>query len=207
MSIRCSVSVLLITLILSYPFSANPHGGEFPTISHSRWELTKYKYTELLRTEPLCWTPWESYVAVNRYVDIEVRDNIHWLIIGTDLTELIKADAEFNKSHARKYKGKPKTRLKKIYRYCHKTEYVAHVKTARDVFEKRQGDCAGISSAFYVLCKKNKIPCRYIIGWTDTGCHAWNRVKIGRKWYWIDCTQGKWISRKLWKGYSVMEMW
>ena len=120
---------------------------------------------------------------------------------------MVKADADYNKSHAHKYKGKPKTRLRKIYKYCHRTEYVAHVKTARDVFQKRQGDCAGISSAFYVLCKKNKIPCRYIIGWTDTGCHAWNRVKIGKRWYWCDATLGIYMKRKLPKGWSVMEMW
>lgn len=198
-------SICLIALIvLPIP---NLHGGEFPTITEPLWRLHQYKYTELLRTEPLSWCPFKSYLLVDKYVEVKDYHDINWLLINADLIALVQDDAEYNRTHARRYKGKPKTRLKKIYRYCHKTEYVAHVKTARDVFEKRQGDCAGISSAFYVLCKKNKIPCRYIIGWTDTGCHAWNRVKIGKKWYWCDATLGIWMRKKLPKGWSVMEQW
>ena len=195
-----------ITLVLLILLSTW-HVGELSARDLSIWQLYKYKSTELLRIAPFCWCPYKSYLVTNQYVTVEAKDNQSTLVINADIIKMVKADADYNKSHAHKYKGKPKTRLKKIYRYCKRTEYVAHVKTAREVFQKRQGDCAGVSSAFYVLCKKNHIPVRYVIGWTETDCHAWNRVKIGKRWYWIDCTQGKWISRKLWKGYSVMEMW
>ena len=183
------------------------HVGELSARDLSIWQLYKYKSTELLRIAPFCWCPYKSYLVTNQFVTVEAKDNQSTLVINADIVKLVRDDADYNKSHAHKYKGKPKTRLKKIYRYCKRTEYVAHVKTAKEVFQRRQGDCAGISSAFYVLCKANKIPCRYIIGWTESSCHAWNRVKIGKKWYWCDATLGIYMKRKLPKGWSVMEMW
>ena len=195
-----------ITLVLLILLSTW-HSGDISFKDTSLWKLHQYKYTTLLQLEPFSWCPYKSYLVIDKYVEVRDKDNTNHLIIKSDIVGLVREDAEFNKSHARRYKGNPKTRLRKIYKYCHRTEYVAHVKTARDVFEKRQGDCAGISSAFYVLCKKNKIPVRYIIGWTDTGCHAWNRVKIGKRWYWCDATLGIYMKRKLPKGWSVMEMW
>ena len=195
-----------ITLVLLILLSTW-HSGDLSFKDTSLWELHQYKYTELLRLEPFSWCPYKSYLVIDKYVEVRDKDNTNHLIIKADIVGLVREDAEFNKSHAHRYKGKPKTRLRKIYNYCHRTEYVAHVKTARDVFEKRQGDCAGISSAFYVLCKANKIPCRYIIGWTDSGCHAWNRAKVGGKWYYIDATKGLWLRKKLPKGWSIMEQW
>ena len=183
------------------------HVGELSARDLSIWQLYKYKSTELLRIAPFCWCPYKSYLITNQFVTVEAKDNQSTLCINADIIKLVRDDASYNKSHAHKYKGKPKTRLKKIYRYCKRTEYVAHVKTAKEVFQRRQGDCAGISSAFYVLCKANKIPVRYIIGWTETSCHAWNRVKVGGKWYWCDATLGIYMKRKLPKGWSVMEMW
>ena len=201
------VSLMLTAWAIPYTNRVNLHGGEFPTKAMSLWQLEKYKYTDLLTREPLCWCPFKSYVEVDKHVKITNKNNYNALIIDADLIALTYEHASYNKAHAIKYKGKPKTRLKKIYRYCRNTQYVIHVKYAKDVFEKRQGDCAGIASAFYVLCRKNKIPCRYVIGWTDGECHAWNQVKINGKWYWVDATLGKWISRKQFKGRTVMEIW
>ena len=217
-----------ITLVLLILLSTW-HSGDISFKDTSLWKLHQYKYTELLRLEPFSWCPYKSYLIIDKYVEVKDGNNQKHLTINADIVALVQDDAEFNKSHARKYKGKPKTRLKKIYRYCHRTEYkykgkaktrlrkiynychrteyVAHVKFARNVFEQRQGDCAGISSAFYVLCKANKIPCRYVIGWTDTGCHAWNKVKIGKRWYWCDATLGIYMKKKLPKGWSIMEQW
>lgn len=211
---KTAVIVLIITASLiftssSVPFTnrVNLHGGRFSTKSMSLWELHKYKDTELLRKAPLCWCPYKSYVLVSRHVKIECDQNQNWLIIDTDLITAVQDDANYNKTHAKKYKGKAKTKLKKIYRYCWSTAYVKHVKTARDVLEHRQGDCAAVASAFYVLCKKNRIPVRYVIGWADGECHAWNRVKIKGKWYWIDATLGLWLNRKQYQGRTVMEIW
>ena len=196
--------IAVLSLILS---ASVPIQGEYPTKSISLWELHKFKYTLLLQLEPLSWCPYKSYLMVDRYVEVRDKQNQNWLIVKANLTELVRSDADYNKAHASRYKGKPETKLRKIFRYCEQTEYVAHVKFARNVFESRQGDCAGISSAFYVLCKKNKIPVRYVIGWTKDYCHAWNRVKLNGKWYWIDATHGLWLSRKQFKGRTVMEMW
>ena len=199
--------IIATALLILFPFSINLHGGHYLYKDRPLWRLEQYKYTELLRTEPLTWCPYKSYVLVDRYVVIRNHKNYNTLDINADLIELTKDDVLYNKAHAKRYKGKAKTKVKKIYRYCEKTEYKIHVKYAKDVFSKRQGDCAGISSAFYVLCKKNGIPCRYIIGWTETSCHAWNRVKIKGKWYYVDATLGLWMKRKLPKGWSIMEQW
>lgn len=199
--------LIAITILVLFPFSVNLRGGHYLYKDRPLWRLEQYKYTELLRTEPLTWCPYKSYVLVDRYVTITNRNNYNVLSINADLIALTASDAAYNKAHAKRYRGKTKTKVKKIYRYCENTEYKIHVKYARNVFEQRQGDCAGISSAFYVLCKKNHIPVRYVIGFNGDVCHAWNRVKIGRKWYWIDATMSRYLSRKLWDGYSVMEMW
>jgi transglutaminase/protease-like cytokinesis protein 3 len=206
------ISLIVASLMLTawaVPFTnrINLHGGEFSTKSMSLWQLEKYKYTELLRKTPLCYAPYKAYTLVDSHVHIENKQNKNWLVIDTDLIAETKDDADYNRKHAIKYKGNAKERVRQIYRYCQKTTYVAHVKTARDVLEYRQGDCAGIASAFYVMCKKNHIPVRYVIGWTKDGCHAWNRVKIKGHWYWIDPTQGYWFSIKQYKGRTVMEMW
>jgi len=195
--------ITLVLLILLQTL----HVGDLSIKDAPLWALHKYKYTTLLKQEPFCWCPYKSYLIIDKYVEVKDHHNTNHIIIKSDIVQLVKDDAEYNKSHAHKYKGKPKTRLRKIYRYCHKTEYVAHVKTAKEVFQTRQGDCAGISSAFYVLCKANKIPCRYVIGWTQDSCHAWNRVKVGGKWYYVDATKGMWLRRKLPKGWSIMEQW
>lgn len=201
------VVVSLALMALPLPNRVDLHGGSFSTRSMALWELHKYKDTELLRKAPLCYAPFKSYLLVGQHVKVESKNNKNYLIIDTNLTELVKEDANYNKAHAIKYKGDDRTKVKKIYNYCLRTEYVIHVKYARDVFEKRQGDCAGIASAFYVMCRKNKIPVRYVIGWADNECHAWNRVKVNGKWYWIDATLECWLSRKQFEGRSVMEMW
>jgi transglutaminase-like putative cysteine protease len=183
------------------------HGGRFSTKSMSLWELHKYKDTELMRKYPLCYAPFRAYLLVDEHVTIENRNNRNYLIIDTDLYKAIINEARYNRSKAKRYKGTAKQKVRKIYRYCRKTDYEIHVKFASDVFKYRRGDCAAIASAFYVLCKKNKIPVRYVIGWADGECHAWNRVKIQGRWYWIDATLGCWLSREQFPHRSVMEIW
>ena len=202
--IRRVTSVIAI-VILSLNF--NLHGDIYASKSLSLWQLYHYKYTSLLRQSPLCYEPYKAYVLVDKYVVISNQNNKNVISVEADIPKLLKSDTDYNKSHAKRYKGSTRQKVRKIYKYCTKTTYKAHVKTAHAVFQYRQGDCAGISSAFYVLCKKNKIPVRYVIGWTDTGCHAWNKVKIGKRWYWCDATLGIWMRKKLPKGWSVMEMW
>ena len=199
------VSTVLAIVILT--LNLNLHGDSRPTKSLSLWQLYHYKYTTLLRQSPLCYEPYKAYVLVDKYVVISNQNNRNVISVTADIPKLLKSDTDYNKSHAKRYKGSTKAKVKKIFRYCTKTKYVAHVKTAHEVFQTRTGDCAGISSAFYVLCKVNRIPVRYVIGWTKSNCHAWNRVRIKGTWYWIDCTKGLWLSRKQFKGRTVLEYW
>ena len=201
--------VLIASLILtSYtPIRINLRGGSFGTKSMAMWELHKYRDTELLRKNPLCWCPYKSYLLVGAHVSISAKGNIHYLTIDRDLIKATQTDANYNRLKSKVYYGTPNQKVRQIYNFCRKTKYTPHMKTARDVLKDRKGDCAGIASAFYVLCKKNKIPVMYIIGWANGVCHAWNRVKIGNTWYWIDATHELYLSRKQFKGRSVMEMW
>lgn len=202
-----TASILLTSWAVPFRDRVNLHGGQFGTKSMSLWQLHRYKDTELMRRYPLSYAPFKSYLLVDEYVSVENKNNRNYLVISTDLYKAIIADAVYNKNHAKKYKGRTTVKVRKIYNYCTNTTYVAHVKTARDVFQYRRGDCAAISAAFYVMCKKNKIPVRYVIGWTTDGCHAWNRVKIGKKWYWIDATLEEYLSREQFEGRTVLEMW
>ena len=210
---RTKIAVILIAVCLltsaGTPFSnrINLHGGRTSTKSMAVWELYKFRDTELLRKYPLCWCPWSAYVAVNNNVTIEDANNRYYLCINADLYKLTIKEAKYNKDHAKTYKGTTKEKVRKIYNYCRRTSYEAHKKTARDVFQNRSADCAGIAEAFYVMCRKNKIPVRYCIGWCEAGCHAWNRVKINGKWYYVDCTMERYLSRKLYRYYTIMEMW
>lgn len=194
---------------MAVPFKSRVdlHGGSFSTRSMSLWELQRYRDTELLRKEPLCWCPYKSYQVVSEHARIENKNNKNWLIIDTDITELVKDDAKYNRAHAKVYKGTQAEKVWQIYKYCKRTKYVIHLKTAKDVFQDRQGDCAGIAEAFYVMCKKNKIPVRYVVGFDGNECHAWNRVKINGKWYWVDATLKKYLQRKQFKNRFVTEIW
>lgn len=203
------IILLVLWAVKSNALSIDLTGGAVSTKSMALWEIHKYKSTKMMRKSPLCYEPFKAWVLVDQYVHIECKDNLYHLTVDADLKALLADDVAYNKAFAKRFKvsGSTKHRVKQIYRYCRQTEYAPHVKTAHQVFSTRQGDCAGIASAFYVLCKVKHIPVRYIIGWTSDGCHAWNRVKVNGRWYWIDCTQGRWIKRKLWKHYEIMEQW
>lgn len=184
-------------------------GGAVSTKSHSLWQLHQYKDTTLLRKSPMCWCPYKSYVTAFWHVHVYSANNRNWIEIDPDLIDLIGEEAQFNKTFAKRFKvsGTRKHKVWMIYRWCKATKYTAGKKYAKDVFQTRQGDCAAIASAFYVLCKAKKIPVRYVIGWTRNGCHAWNQVKVNGKWQWIDCTFWYWMQTEQFGGRTVMEMW
>lgn len=48
--------------------------------------------------------------------------------------------------------------------------------------------CQGYSLLTYKLMTEAGIPCRILEGTADRVAHAWNIVKIGKKWYYIDTT-------------------
>ena len=184
-------------------------GGKVSTVSMPMWYLYQYRSTELMRKSPMCWTPWNAYVTLDKYVHIRCESDRYYLCFDGDVRKMLMPDAVFNRKFAKTFRtsGSKRQQFRQIYNYCRKTRYKAHTKTARQVFQTRQGDCAGIASAFYVLCHAKRIPVRYVIGWTVDGCHAWNRVMLNATWYWIDCSHGLWLSREQFKGRTVMEIW
>lgn len=212
------LTILLILLLTIQPVSAQSfdervtdaiRGGAVATKSKAIWELQRYKEIDLMRKAPMKWCPYKAYITVYDNVSIYGYNNLHWISIDADLMQLLSAEAQANKAFAKRFPthGKRKQQVRQIWRWCKRTKYVFGVKFASDVFTKRQGDCAAISAAFYVLCKAKHIPVRYVIGWTPSGCHAWNRVKIGKQWYWIDCTHGRWIQKKQYENRHILEMW
>lgn len=48
--------------------------------------------------------------------------------------------------------------------------------------------CDGYSKGFQKVMDKLGIPCQMVTGYSMGGGHAWNRVKISGKWYFIDVT-------------------
>lgn len=184
-------------------------GGAVSTTTMPMWYLWEYKTTDLLRKSPMCWEPYQGYAVCDRYVHIKDGNNRYYLCFDADIRSMLKPDAVYNKRFAKAFKtsGTRKQQIRQIWNYCRKTKYVLHIKTAKSVFRDRKGDCAGIASAFYVLCRAKGIPVRYVIGWTPTSCHAWNRVLLGSKWYWVDACHSLWLSEKQYKGRRVMEIW
>lgn len=186
-------------------------GGTVTTKSMALWELYQYQYTTLLRKSPMCYAPWQAYMAIQRYVTIDGWDFNYKFRITANLKQMLRDDAVYNRDYAKslKFTGTKKQKVKKIWKWCSKTNYHTTKNTTRDAFQYRESLCAGISGAFYVLCRVNKIPVRYVIGWVDNGkgCHAWNRVKVNGRWYWVDCTFRYWLCPDLWDGRTVMEMW
>lgn len=210
--------ILLVLLLICSTVSAKSfdesvadaiRGGTVATKSKAIWELQRYKEIDLMRKAPMKWCPYKAYITVFDNVSIYGHNNLHWLSIDADLMQLLYQEAQANKTFAKSFPthGKRKQQVRQIWRWCKKTRYTPNLKFASDVFTRRQGDCAAISAAFYVLCKAKHIPVRYVIGWAGSGCHAWNRVKIKGKWYWIDCTHGRWIQKKQYENRHILEIW
>lgn len=207
-------SVVLLSQADAKTASPPVAGGVYRTQTMAQWELYKYKMVTLPKRYPYCFAPWTSYVLIDKYVKVDADNTHNLLVIDPALYERVKPEADENLSRARtilkKYKvrGRGKSAYLKIGRYVKRGKYIKGVKSASGFFRYHGGDCAAHAAAVYVLCKAQGIPVRYCIGSLEGSCHAWNRVKLGRKWYWADETMEMWLSRSLWEGYKKpMEMW
>ena len=190
------------------------NGGTYRTNTAAQWQLYKYRAVDLPKRYPYKYAPWRSFLLIDEYTKVTADSSHNILVIDPELYDTIKPEADTNKDKAKrilaryKVKGKGKTAYKKIGRYVRAGSYKKGIKSAAGFFDHHGGDCAAHAAAVYVLCQVQGIPVRYCIGSMDGGCHAWNRVKLGRVWYWADETMGMWLSRKLWEGYKQpMEMW
>ena len=64
-----------------------------------------------------------------------------------------------------------------------KTKY-----TAYGALSDGKAVCQGFAGLFYRMCMDNGIDCRIVTGTADNGAHAWNIVKVGDNYYYIDAT-------------------
>lgn len=88
-------------------------------------------------------------------------------------------------------------KVKKIYKYictnveyCKKTENSA---TAPGAFLENKANCKGFAELMFDMCNKAGVKCAVIYGSTESASgeatdHAWNIVKVGNKWYNVDCS-------------------
>jgi transglutaminase/protease-like cytokinesis protein 3 len=54
------------------------------------------------------------------------------------------------------------------------------------VLQYGQGVCQSYAIAFYMMTTAVGLKCQYIV--SETGKHAWNRVRVDGVWYYVDCT-------------------
>ena len=82
----------------------------------------------------------------------------------------------------------------KIHDYiCNHVDYAYNSKeeqiyTAYGALCTGKAVCQGYAALFYRLCKEAGLSVRIISGTGNGGAHAWNIVRIGRKYYNVDCT-------------------
>ena len=189
-------------------------GGTVKTQIYAQWELWKYKETQLPKKYPFKYAPWESYQAIDKYVIVGSDLKHYTLEIDPKLYEEIKPIADRTKTRAKQIlksrgvKGTSKTAYMKIRKYVRGGADIEGVKSAIGFFDNYGGDCCGYASAVYVLCKVQGIPVRFVIGSWLGYLHAWNKVKLDGKWYWVDETIEIPLERKLESGYyGVMVQW
>ena len=93
---------------------------------------------------------------------------------------------------ARKIKNKRK-RIRYINNYLTKnTRYVAKYSTAYDALVRGKGNCSAYSEAFTIIACHAGLSAETVAGHFKQGKkrtpHAWNVVKLGKKWYNLDVT-------------------
>lgn len=93
---------------------------------------------------------------------------------------------------------------------CRTYTYDTTQKYVEQARKTHGANCSAYADIMYCLCKSANIPVKYIIGYNDKVCHAWNRVKVGKRWYWCDTTMAdagydRELSRQLWDGYGGIE--
>ena len=167
----------------------------------------------VIQKSELKWSSYHAYHCILYWQDDKITYS------ASRIRQTLKA-CEGNKKWAQKMVRKLhlmrypiKKRVRKIYNYIYWTyDYDSNYVWLEQARKSGYANCSAYADLFYVLCKASKVPVRYVIGWADSGTnkgwHCWNRVKIKKRWYWIDCTWQNWLSRKLWRSHSrIVEVW
>lgn len=142
----------------------------------------------------------------------EIKNNTITMSCNTAHTK--KAVKRFNKAvkkaikQINKYAGKNPGRakiVKSINKWiCENTKYdkkhgnsnakkYEYLHNAYGVFVKKKAVCDGYAAAFKVLCDYYNIPCMKNMGYAyddngNKGTHAWNLVRVKKRWYIVDST-------------------
>lgn len=70
-----------------------------------------------------------------------------------------------------------------------------------------KGTCQSYALLFYRLARELGVPNRVLMG-TDAGAHTYNIVKLGSRWYYIDCSNKRFLQgSKSFKTTRLQEMW
>lgn len=171
-------------------------------------------YTKpVIRYSDLSWSSYHSYHCIKQWCD-DTDEMIIYMSKMRSTLRLGQTNKQWAKKKVKKWMKYPvKKRVHKIFDYITENyEYDSDVVWLEDARRVGRANCSAFADLFYVLCKASKIPVTYVIGWANNGrtawWHCWNRVKVQKKWYWIDCTWGNWLSRKLWRTHSrIIEEW
>lgn len=107
------------------------------------------------------------------------------------VTQIIKSTVKKGMTKYQKIKAVHDWFIKNVkYDYYHylagKVPMVSH--KAKGALLKRVAVCDGYAYAFQKVMKKLGIGCRFVVGSSGGGGHAWNMVKVGGKWYHVDVT-------------------
>lgn len=162
---------------------------------------------------------WSGFRAYKTMVDADDE----YRYTRSQLSEVIK-EAKANKAWAEKAVKKLKlptygTEMERVEAILecvrHRMKYNKTQPYVAPAISSRSGNCAAYSDMFYILCKAAGYPVRFVIGYYGDICHAWNKVKIGSAWYWVDAAwydsddgMSYGFSKKLWKTHSkVFEVW
>jgi len=86
------------------------------------------------------------------------------------------------------YNGMPqKTAVIKTNAWiCKNLKYKVNNKNYYDAFKCGYGQCHAYAQMFEEMCKTANMSVKYVSGIANGGSHAWNKVKIGSTWYWVD---------------------
>ena len=66
---------------------------------------------------------------------------------------------------------------------------IAYCGTAYEALVDKRADCFGIAAAFRAIAQKAGLECVLVRGTYASKEHAWNAVKIGETWYYVDASR------------------
>ena len=167
-------------------------------------------YTKpVIRYSELSWSSYRAYHSIKQW-RYDTDEMIVYMSRLRTTLRLGQTNKAWAKKKVKKWQKYPvKKRVRKIFDFITENyEYDSYVVWIEDARRVGRANCSAFADLFYVLCKASKIPVQYIIGRAGGDWHCWNRVKVKKRWYWIDCTWGNWLSRKLWRTHSrIIEEW